>query len=265
MHELDDDAMDVDEGGLSNQTSAAKALSIMRLLAHANNGTLGLTELAKALDLPKSTAHRLLRVLILEGFAEQSDRRYRLGSEFFEISHFARWSSYGDIRETAAPILENLCESVRETVHLAVLAGPDVLYLEKISAPGGSRVPSRVGGRMPATCTSLGKALIAFRSAEERDITLRGPLPRITPYSITNPQVLHEQFELARVRGVAFEYEESRLGVSCVAAPICVDGRAFAAISVAGPTSRFNPVSASGALKAAAAKLRTSLSYIVTT
>ena len=223
-------------------SSVCKALSIFEALATSERGVLGVSDLARVIDIPKSTTHRLLKTLEFHGFIDRSGTKYRLGSRFFELSFSARWSVFGELREIALPVLEDLFERVQETVHLAVLEGEDVLYLEKITGSGGSRVPSRVGGRMPVTCTGLGKAITAFSPPKVIARTLSKPLDRVTPYSITYPRMLRDQLVKAREEGVAFDFEESRLGVACVAAPILGDdGYALGGVSVAGPTFRFKP------------------------
>lgn len=228
------------EDGLAS--SVCKALSIFGALATSDRGVLGVSDLSRAINVPKSTTHRLLKTLEYHAFIDRSGSRYRLGSRFFEISYSARWSFYGELREISLPILETLFERALETVHLAVLEGDDVLYLEKITGPGGSRVPSRVGSRMPATCTGLGKAILAFSPPNFVAQTLARPLQGVTPHSVTFPRMLHDQLEAARRDGVAYDIEESRLGVTCVAAPIRGgDGFALGAISIAGPTFRFKP------------------------
>jgi DNA-binding IclR family transcriptional regulator len=221
-------------------SSVEKAFLIVETLAATEDGTLGVSTIAQRAGIPKSTAHRLLKILEAQQLVDRNDLKYRLGTRFFTLCYAARWSVFGELRELAVPILEDLFDRVRETAHLAVLEGGDVLYLEKICAAGGSRVPSRVGARMPATCTALGKALLAFSAAEDHTEERRRPLDRITQYSITDPRRFLAELDRARKETVAYDFEESRLGLHCVAAPIRrADGTAMAAISVAGPSFRF--------------------------
>jgi IclR family transcriptional regulator, acetate operon repressor len=234
-------------------SSVGKALSILEALATTDHGTLGVSAIARRAHLPKSTAHRLLKILEGQQLVDRSSMNYRLGPRFFELSYAARWSIFGELRELAVPVLEDLFDRIRETVHLAVLEGRDVLYLEKICAPGGSRVPSRVGARMPATCTALGKALLAFTPAKNWTEGWSRALDRVTQYSITDRRTLVDELERARREGVAYDFEEARIGLHCVAAPIRgTDGVAMAAISVAGPSFRFKVETATTPVRRAA-------------
>lgn len=117
-------------------------------------------------------------------------------------------------------------------MHLAVAEATEVRYLEKLSGPRSSRLPTRVGGCFPVTCTALGKAMLAFSAAPVVSDLLARPLVRMTPYSIGEPKALLAELNTVRRDRVAFTREEGRLGVSCVAAPVLVDGSAVAAVSL---------------------------------
>jgi len=114
-------------------------------------------------------------------------------------------------------------------VHLAVLDGTDVVYLAKVHGRDHANPPSYIGSRMPATVTAVGKAMLAHAhahahahaSAEQLDAVLATPLQRRTPHSIVGPELLVDELALTRVRGYATDLEESKLGVSCVAALSC--------------------------------------------
>lgn len=248
-----------DRTGANGPTSAAKTLGVIRVLGESERGMLGLTEVAMAMSVPKSTAHRLLRILELEGFVDRCGIKYRLGAQFFELAQSARWSVYGELRDLAAPVLDDLFDAVGATVHLGVLEGFDVLYVEKLAARGGTRIPSRVGARMPATCTSLGKAMLAHRPDDHVREVLSVPLRRVTSYSITDRRLLGDQLKQVRIDGVAFDTEESRLGLHCVASPIMLRGQVVAAVSAAGPTNRFSVRTAAPTVRAAAVKIGSAL------
>lgn len=212
-------------------TSVEKALALLTAIAQRRE-SVRLSDLADDLCLPKSTTHRLLKSLESFGFIGRTGTKYQIGSRLFDLSEAARWSVYGNLRESAQESLAELFEHGGAAVHLAVYDNEDVLYLEKITGSGGVRVPTRVGARMPATCTSLGKVLLAFSRPSVVQVALERPLPRVTPYSIVDPNRLLQEFEKARETGVAFEYEEARLGVSCMASPVLVDGEPVAAVSL---------------------------------
>jgi DNA-binding IclR family transcriptional regulator len=223
-------------------SSASKALIILELIAGSAAEPVGVSEIACAAGMPKSTTHRLLRALEDRGFIGRVGAKYRIGNRFVELSESARWSEYGELRDVASEPLAWLFDRAGTTVHLAVLKGRDVLFIEKITFGAGCRLPSRVGGTFPATCTALGKAILAFSDAAVVANMVRVPLPRATAYSIRSPQMLVSQLREARVQGFSYEVEEARLGSSCLATPVMHDDKVVAAVSVSGitePNSRY--------------------------
>ncbi len=147
-----------------------------------------------------------------------------------------------DLREEALPFMQDLFEATHETVHLAVLDGTEVLYIEKISGHQRVAAGSRIGGRLPAHCTAVGKAIIAVSPPGVLDAVLAAGLARRTAFTITVPSVLRKQLARAARAGVAYEREESDLGVTCAASPVHRFGeQVVAAISVTGPVHRLDP------------------------
>lgn len=218
-------------------SSASKALAILEVVASSDGGVVRVSDVANAVGIPKSTTHRLLAILGDRGFVDRSGSRYRVGGRFFELSESSRLSAHGALRDVAAPTLEWLFDQVGVTVHLGVLDGAEVVYIEKITGRGGCRIPSRIGGRMPALTTAIGKALVAFAGPEAGEALLGRAMPRLTPYSIVVPDVMRAQLAEIRSTRIARECEESRLGFHCVAAPVLRRGRAVTAISLAAPVS----------------------------
>lgn len=121
---------------------------------------LRLTELAERAGLPKSTTHRLAHELLELRLLEHEDGRYQVGLGVFELSGLVPVARR--LRETALPFMQDLFLSTQETVHLGIRDGSDVVYAEKIHGHAGLDLPSRVGGRLPLTCTAVGKALLAY-------------------------------------------------------------------------------------------------------
>jgi IclR family acetate operon transcriptional repressor len=241
VREQDDDLEELaalaDDAHEPAQSSASKTLALLEALARIEGRSFGVTEVALDIGLPKSTAHRLLKTLEEHGFVARNGSRYRVGGRFFELSEAARWSEHGELRDVAYRPLAWLFErSDAIAVHLAILRGRDVVYLDKITRPEGTRLPSRIGGRFPATCTALGKAILAFSERTVVDEVLGHPLARATPYSIAARRQLMEQLDLTRSSGYAVEREEACHGTICVAAPILRDGRAIAALSLCVPS-----------------------------
>jgi DNA-binding IclR family transcriptional regulator len=213
-------------------SSVAKAARILRALATAKGGDGGVSELALTTGLPKSTTHRVLAELIHEDLVARQGSRYRLGRGWFSLQSALSSSECGRLVDAARKPLADLFETRRASVHLGVLDGDDVLYLEKLTGRGGTRVPTRVGGRMPATCTALGKALLAYSDVARIRSVLSKRLPVRSGRSIVVPQLLLDQLAEIRRCGLAHDLEESQAGVFCVAVPVLLQSEAVAAVSL---------------------------------
>ncbi|WP_432039147.1 IclR family transcriptional regulator [Streptomyces cucumeris] len=209
-----------------------------------------LSELCERTGLPKPTAHRLAADLVRLGWLERTGHRYRLGAKLFELG--ARVPRRRDLREAALPFLQDLFEATRETVHLGVREGLDVVYVERVHGHDALRLPSRIGGSLPLSCTGVGKALLAFSGPELTGEVLAHPLRSLTPRSITDPALLRTALEKAQVAGLAYEEEEAAPGVSCIAAPVFARGTVVAALSVAVPRERFSAARLAPAVRTAA-------------
>jgi DNA-binding IclR family transcriptional regulator len=195
-------------------------------------GRLTLAQIVRRTGLPRSSAHRMLERLVQLRWLRRSGRDYELGMRLVELGSLAEHQDR--LVRAARPLLGELHRATGLVVHLAVLDGSDVVYLDKIGDRFVGAIPTRVGGRQPAHCTALGKAILAY-SDEDTGVDLQA---RKTKYSIST--ISHLAVELAKVRahGVAFEREESLPGFGCVAAPIGSPGEAVGALSVCGPISR---------------------------
>ena len=201
--------------------SVERALSILKLFL-TGEGELNLAEISARMQLPQSTAFRLLVTLRSSGLIEQSKNngKYRLGTTSLALGGAFLRSS--DLRQSAKDSLEALRDRCGETVHLAVLDKLEVIYLDKLAGlhPIGL-MSSRVGDRSPAHCTGLGKALLAQLSdAEIRERYTNTPLRRYTPNTITHLGTLLKDLAEIRAQGYAIDDEEHEAGVACVAAPI---------------------------------------------
>jgi DNA-binding IclR family transcriptional regulator len=202
---------------------------------------LGVSELSRRLGMGKSTVHRILTTLQGDGFVERTpDERYRLSIKMYEIG--VQVAASTELRELAHPALERLRNESGETAHLAVLAGTDVVYLDRLESPHMLHLLSRVGRRRAAHATSSGKCLLAFGPPANVDRVLGGGLPRLGPRTITSAELLLRALDEVRTRGFAASVEESAPGVVSVAAPIFDSGGdCVAAMSVAGPITRMPP------------------------
>jgi DNA-binding IclR family transcriptional regulator len=213
---------------------------------------LGFAELQARTRLPKATLHRLLGDLVGARLLEKVEGRYRLSRLVFELG--MRASVERTLLEVAIPFLEELRERTHETVHLGVREGHEVVYVAKVGGHRQAPAPSSLGGRMPLHATAIGKVLLAGAPAEVREEVLAQRLRRCSPRTIVNRTVLRRQLQEVAERGVAFEHEESAVGITCVAAPVLgMGGEVLAGISVTGPVGRFQPTRHAAAVQAAAA------------
>jgi DNA-binding IclR family transcriptional regulator len=194
-------------------------------------GRLTLAQIVRRTGLPRSSAHRMLERLVQLRWLRRNGRDYELGMRLVELGSLAVHQDR--LVRAARPLLGELHRATGLVVHLAVLDGSDVVYLDKIGDRVVGALPTRVGGRQPAHCSALGKAMLAYSDDAEVNLQVRK-----TRYSITTTSQLAIELAKVRAHGVAFEREESVLGFGCVAAPIGGPGEAVAAVSVCGPMSR---------------------------
>lgn len=198
---------------------------------------LSLTELSRRTGISKASVYRLAQELLDWGMLERNGLDYRLGMRAFELG--ARAPRFRVLRDAVRPFMESLHQSTRETVHLGVLDGLDVLYLEKIASTQQAARPSRIAGRLPLYATATGKVILAHsHSSLFTEVMARGPV-RISKSTIVVPALLHEQLRMVRARGYATESEEITAGYCSVAVPLFDEcGVLLAALSVTAPTFR---------------------------
>lgn len=221
--------------------SVDRALRLLQELAEHGSGVT-LSELASTTGLPKSSLHRTLGALQERGFATQrDDARYLLGAELLRIAF--EFHGRLDLRVLLRPTLERVRATLNETVHVGILDGPDVVYVDKLESTRPLSLTSKIGGRNPAHATAVGKALLAWAYPTQASITewvrRDGPLVRRTSRTIVDAS--HLAKELARVRADGFskDLEESEPGVRCLATPVFFGGAVpIAAISVSAPKDR---------------------------
>lgn len=230
MTEVRGAAMRLDDG--EGGRSVLGRISAILDVFDGEEQVLTLGQISAAAGLPKSTVHRLIEQLRGLGWVERDhNNEYRIGMRLFELGGLAMQRN--QLLDAALPYLYALAGETNMTVQLGVLDRGEVVYLERI-ALGTYRVPTRLGGRMPAYCTGLGKAMLAFDQEAAGDV-LAQELPRRTSSTLTDPAALRDDLERIRDRGVAFDVSEAYDGIECVAAPIRNSGRAIGAVSVTGP------------------------------
>lgn len=213
---------------------------------------LSLTELAARAGLPLATTLRIARQLIEAGALERGqDGRYVVGRRLWDIGLLAPVQT--DVRELAAPYLQDLQAATRATVHLAERAGDQALYLDRLSGRSSVPVVSRVGSRLPLHSTGVGKVLLAHAPIDVQESVLRN-LTRFTTYTITSPPMLQRQLQRVRRVGYATTIEEMTLGACSVAVPVAgPDGRTVAALGLVVATFKNDRGRLVAALRVAAA------------
>ena len=200
---------------------------------------MGISALAQRLGLAKSTVHRLASTLVEYDILEQNREtgKYRLGLALFELGTLVRRKM--DVMTEAQAQIHALADLTGETVQLAILDHLSVLYIRIRESRQAVRMSSGLGSRAPAHCTSVGKVLLAYQSAETIQQVVDNGLKRYTTNTITEGPALLEELAAVRQKGYAIDDEEIEQGLRCVAAPIRDhSGRVVSAISVAAPVQR---------------------------
>ncbi len=218
----------------------AKILRIFDALKASPSG-LALRDISLQAGLNKSTAYRFLAHLEREGYLFRDEAgSYVVGPKLVGLASGPTYQAA--LRKLCRPILQKLWKITGETVNLGILDGHQVYYLDVLQSPHSFRMASRPGIWRPLYCTAMGKALGAHLPPDEQEHLLASlRFQRFTPHTIGHLPRLRK--ELARVRqaGYAVDNEEAILGARCVAAPILLaSGKAAAAVSVSGPTTRID-------------------------
>lgn len=220
--------------------AVVKTMCLLETLAQQKD--LGVTELATIAGMHKSTVFRFLNSLKELGYVAQdaATERYSLTLKLFELGSSVL--SRMELWEQAHPIMEQLAEETRETVHLAVLDNSRLVYLSKIESTQALRVSmmSRIGQSAPIYCTGVGKLLLAHLPPEKAEgILTMEELRRFTANTITDRDKLNGELLRIRQNGYSFDNEEHEVGVRCVAAPVYDNqGDVIAALSISMPSLR---------------------------
>ena len=210
--------------------------------AFPRGSALTLAEVCTRTGLARSTVHRLLVDLTTLGWIDRSGPTFELGLGLFQLGE--RVAVKHQLRSAAIPFMQDLYAVTGQTVHLAVRNGYDAVYVEKLYGHVPLPLPSQIGGRLPLTCTAVGKALLAFEDAELRAQVLARPLRRYTANSITNPRFQNNSSTSDNNpvgNGLTPGNGGGGLGGCCLAAPVLLNGAPVAALSVSVPTDRFRP------------------------
>jgi len=208
----------------------------------ADEPELGVTQLAKLLNLHKNNVFRILATLESRGYVEQNPRsgNYRLGLKAFEAGQ--AYLRHTSLLTVAHPQMEVLSSELRENAYLAVLRGDYVFYLDEITADQTIQVISRLGTRVSPHCTATGKVFLAYlEDSLTEELLETMVLEKLTPQTITDKRKLKTEIKKVGERGYAVDDEEWTQGLKCVAAPILdYYGKIQGTISVSGPSDRFS-------------------------
>lgn len=214
-----------------------RSLDILELFL--DHQRLTAAEVGRLTGLPRASVHELLATLSERKYLDRhTDGSYALGAFSFVLGQAYR--DRLDLGQVGRRIGRQVAEYCQETVNIGVLEGSDVVYLVKIDSPLPVRLVSQAGGRLPACCTGIGKALLSGLDPDELNLRVPDPLPRLTPESITDRAALLAQLAEARRCGAAYETGESSPEVNCVGVPVRDHtGGVVAALSVSVPESRW--------------------------
>jgi DNA-binding IclR family transcriptional regulator len=221
--------------------SAARTVELLELLAGRQNRPTSIRELSEAMNVPRSSLHALLRTLAKHGWVrgDTSGSMYMIG-----IRALLAGTSYLDA-DPYLPIVQTYLDELHvqfdETFHFGRLDGFDMVYLATRESSRYSRHLSRVGRRLPAYATSLGKSVLAERDGADRNRHISAdPLP-LTPQTLTVRADLDHDLELTRSRGYAVDNEENTPGLRCFAVALTYADPASDAISVSMPLTGLTP------------------------
>lgn len=230
---------DNDDASRSAIGSVDNALRV--LTAFEETDQLRVANVARTLGVARSTAHRLLRVLALHEFVSQDpvSKAYVVGPSLLRLAvSIAREL---DLTTVARPIMTELVDELGETIHLSVLRGTDIFFVDSIETTKPLRVGARAGHLRPAHATAAGRVLLAELDTSALRALLPGKLAAVTPSTVTSRAKLEDILETARRRGYATSLGESEEDVASVAVPVRhADGRIAAALAVAAPPSRLD-------------------------
>ncbi len=222
---------------MSRVQSIERAFAVLSALS---DGPLGVTEVAERVDLPKSTAARLLTSLTREGVAEQvpGDSRYRLGARIVSLA--AGIVPTRSLVALARPVLVELASAVGEAAGLSVVEGFVVHYIDQVDTAHQVLVRDWTGSRLPIHAVASGQVLLSHMAPSVVERFLGEPLERFTPSTLVDPAALRERLRRVQLDGYVWGRDEFAEGINSVAAPIAdAAGNVGAAVHVYGPAYRF--------------------------
>jgi DNA-binding IclR family transcriptional regulator len=224
----------------SPSVAVVRALGMLEAIAQEPEG-LSNAEISRKLQIPKSSASYILRTLVQRSYLNRDPQtgKYRVGLKILSLSRGAL--SGLDVREVALPIMRHLMEKTNLTCHLAILDGPEAVYIEKVEPQGFIKMDTWVGRRMRVHATSVGKALVAYIPQGRLEKILSSGMEKRTTKTITTVPRFLKELDRVRAQGYAVDDEENNMGARCLGAPIFNQmGTIEASLGLSGTTQHVN-------------------------
>ncbi len=219
-------------------TAVQKALTVLDVLEAGPVGGMPLSEIAATAKLPRPTAHRILAELEVRGHVKRTDAgRYALGPRLISLGHMASANSL--LNQVSGPVLDRLVEECGETIHVGVLQGDVMLYVDRREPTTAVRLATLPSPLSSLHTSACGKVLLAYADEALVERVLAEPLPTYTATTVSEPDRLRREFDAIRETGYAINNQERFTGVRAVGVPVRRrNGTVIAAISIAGPAHR---------------------------
>jgi DNA-binding IclR family transcriptional regulator len=224
----------------SPSVAVERALGMLEAIAQEPEG-LSNAEISRKLQIPKSSASYILRTLVQRSYLNRDPQtgKYRVGLKILSLSRGAL--SGLDVREVALPIMRHLMEKTNLTCHLAILDGPEAVYIEKVEPQGFIKMDTWVGRRMRVHATSVGKTLVAYIPQDRLEKILSSGMEKRTSKTITTVPRFLKELDRVRAQGYAVDDEENNMGARCLGAPIFNQmGTIEASLGLSGTTQHVN-------------------------
>lgn len=240
MAQADDKDASRDTGTPRDTGTLGKLMVLLDLVTHAD-APLRFTDILGLAGQPRGTLHRQLGHLVEEGLIElDAEGRYAPGLRLLDLA--SRSWARNEFRLIAEPHLAALHQETGETVHLGVLRGSSIIYLDKVEGRQPVRMYSQIGNASPCYCTGVGKAALSVLPPDKLNELLSGlRFTRFTEATHTSAEALVAEISDIASLGHAFDREEHEAGICCVAAPIWSEDRSFiGGVSITGPAYRLS-------------------------
>jgi len=221
--------------------SLERGLKILTILGSSDQ-PLSLNEIAGHFTIDRSSVFRLISTLLQNHFVQDTDtKKYSLGFRLMELA--GSFNDQGKIESIIRPIISRICAATKQNTHLAVLEGADVVFLAVEQPRESISVNIAVGTREPAVATALGKAILSFRDSGILSTLLdSADLRPYTERSILSKEALRDELAMARKERIAYDREEYKSGIVCIAAPVInYRGEALYSIGISGPSGLMMP------------------------